>query len=497
MLPAASTALPSSPLMTAGWRLEQGYRQLPSLFYAAVNPTPVRAPRLIVLNRPLAGMLGLDADALTGDEGAALFSGNRLPPGAAPLAQAYAGHQYGSFTSLGDGRAILLGEQITPRGERYDVQLKGSGPTPFSRRGDGRAALGPMLREYIVSEAMHALGIPTTRSLAVTATGEEVYRQTPLPGAVLTRVAASHLRVGTFQWAAARGDAAALRSLVDYTLRRHFPALSEAENQAKALLDAVIERQASLIARWMTVGFVHGVMNTDNMAISGETIDYGPCAFMDAYDPATVFSSIDADGRYAYGNQPAIAEWNLVRLAETLLPLLHDDEEAAIARATESLRAFAEQYRRNWLTAMRRKVGLFNEEPEDLSLIESLLGWMQTAKADFTNTFAGLSPTAPPLDAPRRHPELASWHARWRSRLERQAQSLAESEQLRRTHNPTFIPRNHLVEAALAAAEQGDLGPMEKLLEVLSAPYDALREAADYRQPAPESGTCYQTFCGT
>src|SRR5687767_15110200 len=313
----------------AGWRLEHSYAQLPPLFHVSVAPTPVRAPRLVILNLPLAEMLGLDVAALAGEQGAAVFAGNQLPPGANPIAQAYAGHQYGHFTTLGDGRAILLGEQITPRGERFDIQLKGAGPTPYSRRGDGRAAFGPMLREYIISEAMHALGIPTTRSLAVALTGEQILRQTLVPGAVLTRVAASHLRVGTFEWAAARGDHAALRALLDYTVRRHFPELAAAENPARALLETVIERQANLLSRWMLIGFVHGVMNTDNMAISGETIDYGPCAFMDAYHPATAFSSIDAHGRYAYGNQPAIAQWNLARFAETLLPLLHAEEDRA------------------------------------------------------------------------------------------------------------------------------------------------------------------------
>jgi serine/tyrosine/threonine adenylyltransferase len=479
-----------------GWRLEHSYAQLPTLFHVAVAPTPVRAPRLVVLNRRLAASLGLDADALAGDEGAQIFAGNRLPPGAAPLAQAYAGHQYGHFTTLGDGRAILLGEQIMPSGERVDIQLKGAGPTPFARRGDGRAALGPMLREYIISEAMHALGIPSTRSLAVAATGEEVRRETVLPGAVLTRVAASHLRVGTYEWAAARKDDAPLRALVDYALRRHFPEVADGAEPARALLAAVIERQAALIARWLLVGFVHGVMNTDNMAISGETIDYGPCAFMDAYDPSTVFSSIDARGRYAYGNQPGIAQWNLARLAETLLPLLHAEEERAVAMATETLGVFAQRFQHHWLAGMRRKLGLFTEEAEDLSLVEALLAWMQEAKADFTNTFAGLAHDVTPKVADGAGENFSRWHERWRARLARQSQSLAESENLRRAHNPAFIPRNHLVEAALAAAEQNDLTVMERLLEVLAAPYDHARHAPDYRLPAP-AGACYQTFCGT
>ncbi|MSU47509.1 MAG: YdiU family protein [Opitutus sp.] len=492
-----SDPVPSPPTGTVGWRLEHSYAALPPMLHTVVRPTPVPAPRLVVLNRPLAESLGLDADALAGDDGAALFAGNLLPPGAASLAQAYAGHQYGHFTTLGDGRAILLGEQITPRGDRFDIQLKGAGPTPFSRRGDGRAVLGPMLREYVISEAMHALGIPTTRSLAVTATGETVWRQTALPGAVLTRVAASHIRVGTFEWAAARGDAAALRALADYTGRRHFPEIAPGPDQARALLEAVIERQAALIARWMLVGFVHGVMNTDNMALSGETIDYGPCAFMDTYDPATVFSSIDAHGRYAYGNQPGIAQWNLARLAETLIPLLHAEETPAIAAATEALGVFAPRFQHHWLGGMRRKLGLFSEEPEDTALIETLLAWMQQTQADFTNTFAGLAHTLPPDDARRADAEFLGWHERWLARLGRQRQSPAESDGLRRAHNPAFIPRNHLVEAALAAAERNDLSAMTRLLHVLAAPYDYARAAPEYRQPSPESGESYQTFCGT
>jgi uncharacterized protein YdiU (UPF0061 family) len=484
-------------LATVGWRLEQSYAELPRLFYERVEPTPVTAPRLVVLNRPLAASLGLDADALASDDGAAVFAGNRLPPGSEPLAQAYAGHQFGHFTALGDGRAILLGEQITPRGERFDVQLKGSGPTPFSRRGDGRAALGPMLREHIISEAMHALGIPTTRSLAVAATGETVYRQTPLPGAVLTRVAASHLRVGTFEWAAAHRDEAALRALVDYALRRHYPERLDTENPARALLEAVIERQAALIARWMTVGFIHGVMNTDNMAISGETIDYGPCAFMDTYDPATVFSSIDKHGRYAYGKQPAIARRNLTCLANALLPLLHPVEARAVEIATETLGVFDPQFEAHWLAAMRRKLGLFTAEPEDQALVGALLTWMQHAKADFTNTFAELSRELDVGASSAADEGFFRWHESWRARLARQPQSEAESDGLRRAHNPVFIPRNHRVEEALAAAERGDLGVMERLMAILSSPYDPARDAPEYREPAPDAGAGYQTFCGT
>lgn len=480
-----------------GWRLDHSYARLPQLFHVGTQPTPVRAPRLVVLNRPLAESLGLAVDALAGEEGAALFAGNRLPPGASPLAQAYSGHQYGHFTTLGDGRAVLLGEQITPLGERFDIQLKGSGPTPFSRRGDGRATLGPMLREYIISEAMHALGIPTTRSLAVAATGEEVWRETPLPGAVLTRVAASHIRIGTFEWAAAQNDRVALLALVNHTLRRHYPNRADAEDLPLALLEAVIERQAALIAQWMQVGFVHGVMNTDNMALSGETIDYGPCAFIDTYNPAAVFSSIDRHGRYAYGNQPRIAQWNLARLAEALLPLLHPDEATAIEKANAAVQRFADRFRHHSLAGMRRKLGLFNEEPEDTALIETLLAWMHRTKADFTNTFASLTSVAGAVDTSRADAEFLQWHTSWQARLGRQPQSLAESAQLRRAHNPAVIPRNHLVEAALAAAQQGDLAVMERLLAVLAAPYDHERPVSECRMPDPNGGEGYKTFCGT
>ena len=485
-----------SPSSAAGgWRLEHSYAGLPQLFHAAVAPTPVRAPRIVIFNRRLASSLGLEPAVL--DAGAAIFSGNELPPGASPLAQAYAGHQYGNFTTLGDGRAILLGEQITPLGDRFDIQLKGAGPTPFSRRGDGRAALGPMLREYIISEAMHALGIPTTRSLAVVATGEEVWRSEPLPGAVLTRVAASHIRVGTFEWAGAAGDEVAVRALTDYTLRRHFPELVDAENPPLALLNAVIERQAALIAQWMCVGFVHGVMNTDNMALSGETIDYGPCAFVDAYDPATVFSSIDRHGRYAFGKQPGIAQWNLTRLAETLLPVLHPEEERAVAMAEDALAIFKDRFEQHWLAGMRKKLGLFGEEAGDAALVAALLEWMRNAKADFTNTFASLSHDTATDEAWQKDADFPVWHERWQARLGRQSQASVDSAQLRRASNPAVIPRNHLVEAALAAAEYGDLRVMERLLEVLASPYDHAQHAPEFRSPAPAGGGAYKTYCGT
>jgi len=490
------SASPVVPL-AGGWRLDHSYARLPARFFATVAPTPVSSPRLVLFNRPLAEQLGLDPAMLAQPENAAWLAGNALPPGASPIAQAYAGHQFGNFAMLGDGRAILLGEQITPHGERYDIQLKGSGRTKFSRGGDGRAALGPMLREYIISEAMHALGIPTTRSLAVAAIGEPVFRETPLPGAVLTRVAASHLRVGTMEWAAATGDLEALRALADYTLQRHYPALINAEQPYVALLRAVLNRQATLIARWQHVGFIHGVMNTDNMALAGETIDYGPCAFMDAYHPATVFSSIDQHGRYAYANQPTIAHWNLSRLASALLPLLHANEEEAVAVANDVLRTFPEIFRAHWLSGLRAKLGLFNEEPGDAKLGEDLLALMQEHGADFTNTFRDLSGDEMTDAALAAGAEFRAWHARWQERLGRQPQTREEVRVLMRRHNPAFIPRNHKVEEALAAATHGDLSVLEKLLSVLAQPYDYDRQLPEFSTP-PAPGACaYQTFCGT
>ncbi|TAG27596.1 MAG: YdiU family protein [Verrucomicrobia bacterium] len=489
---------------SAGWRLEHTYASLPAALHIAVEPAPVATPRLVVLNGALATTLGLDPTALAGSDAAAAFAGNLLPPGAAPLAQAYSGHQYGGFTTLGDGRAILLGEQITPNGARLDIQLKGSGPTPFSRRGDGRAALGPMLREYILGEAMHALGIPTTRGLAVVSTGEIIARERPRPGAVLVRVAASHIRVGTFEGIAARGDERALHALIAHTLDRHYPDHATAENPALALLAAVIERQASLIAQWMLVGFVHGVMNTDNLALSGETIDYGPCAFIEAYDPAAVFSSIDRHGRYAYGNQPSIARWNLTRLAEALLPAIHPVEAEALDQARAVLATFAPAYERSWLAGLRAKLGLVNAEPDDAALGHDLLEWMHAAGADFTNTFAALVPAAaatpvalalgvPPSDA-----AFAAWRVRWAERLARQPLDADASSRLRARSCPAVIPRNHQVELVLAAAERGEFSALGRLLAVLVSPFDHTRaEIAPYREPAPDGGAGYQTFCGT
>jgi uncharacterized protein YdiU (UPF0061 family) len=478
-----------------GWRLEHTYADLPQLFYSTAAPTPVREPRLVAFNRPLAERLGLDPEMLERPEGAAVLAGNALPEGARPIAQAYAGHQFGHPTVLGDGRAILLGEQITPSGDRVDIQLKGAGRTRFSRGGDGRAALGPMLREYIISEAMHALGIPTTRSLAVATTGEPVYRDEVLPGAVLTRVAASHIRVGTMQWAAAHDDVGALRALADYTIARHYPQLAGGPEPYLTLFQSIAARQATLIARWQLVGFIHGVMNTDNMALSGETIDYGPCAFMDAYDPATVFSSIDHGGRYAYGNQPAIAQWNLARLAEAMLPILDADTDRAVARATEALDRFADLFVQHRLNGFRAKLGLFTREDDDETLVNDLLVWMKRRSADFTNTFRSLTTGRPPAhDA---DPEWEAWRGRWLARRGRQPQATVDAESLMRQYNPAIIPRNHNVEAALTAATIGnDFSVMERLLDALATPYDHDRDLPAFSEPGPPD-TSYRTFCGT
>ncbi len=486
-------------IIETGWNLDNSYARLPKLFFSSLNPTPVCSPKLIILNYPLATSLGLNVQALQSKDGVAVLAGNQIPEGALPLAQAYAGHQFGHFTVLGDGRALLLGEQITPQGERVDIQLKGSGKTPYSRRGDGRATLGPMLREYIISEAMHALGIATTRSLAVVTTGESVIRETEQPGAILTRMAASHLRVGTFQYVSKWGTVEDLRALADYTLQRHFPDVDADDNHYLFLLQEVIKRQSVLIAKWQLVGFIHGVMNTDNMALSGETIDYGPCAFMDAYDPATVFSSIDIHGRYAYGNQPHIAAWNLARFAETLLPLLHVKREQAVKLAQDAISDFTELYHCNWLTGMRAKLGIFNEEQQDESLIEALLSMMQKYGADYTNTFRALTFDKREEDTVLfGTTEFAQWHELWQARLGRQQEPKSSSYQLMQNCNPALIPRNHRVEEALdAAVKHGDYSVMEGFLDVLSSPYAHSPEQADYATLPPPSTRPYRTFCGT
>ena len=484
-------------ILETGWNLDNSYARLPKALFSIQNPIPVRSPKLVIFNEPLANLLGLNVQALQRD-GVAVLAGNKIPNSALPLAQAYGGHQFGYFTMLGDGRAILIGEQITPTGERFDIQLKGSGKTPYSRGGDGRAALGPMLREYIISEAMHALGIPTTRSLAVVTTGESIVRETILPGAILTRVAASHLRVGTFQYVSKWGKVEEVRMLADYTWQRHFADVAADGNRYLSLLREVIKRQAFLIAKWQLVGFVHGVMNTDNMTISGETIDYGPCAFMDTYDPATVFSSIDYYGRYAYGNQPYIAKWNLSRFAETLLPLLHNEEDEALKLAQDAISEFSELFHSHWLSGMRAKLGLFNEEPQDEALIENLLSMMQEEQADYTNTFRALTFEQPEELVFFDTPGFAQWSELWKMRLTRQKEPRELSAQLMRNSNPALIPRNHRVEEALkAVVEQEDYSIMERLLDVLSKPYAHCPQQDIYSTPPSPSAQPYRTFCGT
>jgi uncharacterized protein YdiU (UPF0061 family) len=497
--------MPIFGAMTVHFPFQNSYTALPANFFARVAPTPVTSPRLIKLNRPLAIHLGLDPDRLLSPEGIEILAGKRIPEGADPIAMAYAGHQFGHFVpQLGDGRAILLGEVIDADGVRRDIQLKGSGPTPFSRRGDGRAALGPVLREYIVSEAMAALGIPTTRSLAAVMTGENVMREMPLPGAVLTRVAASHIRVGTFQYFAARGDTEGVRRLADHAIGRHYPQAADAERPYHALLQGVIARQADLVARWLLVGFIHGVMNTDNSSISGETIDYGPCAFMDHYDPATVFSSIDEQGRYAYANQPQIALWNLTRLAECLLPLFSDDQDQAIEQAQLALGGFAERFNMAYQTGLRGKLGLFSERDGDQVLAQDLLDAMAKNQADFTLTFRRLGDAAGDADDDNVRAEFTDpavfdeWAVRWRQRLSEEPQSAAERHAAMRAINPAFIPRNHRVEAVIQAAmNNDDYAPFEELLAVLSKPFEDQPGFAAYADPPLPDQRVLRTFCGT
>jgi uncharacterized protein YdiU (UPF0061 family) len=492
--------------VTAAIAFDNSYARLPSHFFARVPPAGAQAPRLIGLNRDLAVSLGLDPDWLAGPEGLEMLSGRTIAPGSEPIATAYAGHQFGSFVpQLGDGRAILLGEVVGRDGRRRDIQLKGAGRTPFSRGGDGRAALGPVLREYVVSEAMAALGVPTTRALAAVATGEQVWRETPLPGAVLTRVASSHIRVGTFQYFAVRGDTDAVRALADHVIARHYPAAGEAGQPYVALLEAVIAAQAELVAQWMMIGFIHGVMNTDNMSVAGETIDYGPCAFMDAYHPATVFSSIDRMGRYAYANQPQIAQWNLARLAETLLPLLAGEEEQAIAAANAALGQFPGLYARAHRTRLMQKLGLFAPREDDDDLVQALFTAMADNQVDFTLFFRRLADAAlPDFDAePLRSlfvdPTAGDGVlARWRARIAADPQDPAARREAMRAVNPAFIPRNHRVEAMIAAAvDNDDFAPFDELLAVLARPYDDQPEFADYADPPLEHERVLATFCGT
>lgn len=484
---------------------DNGYARLPERFYARVHPTPVAAPRLIRVNVPLARQLGLDPERLESPEGVAILSGNNVPKNADPIAMAYAGHQFGSFTpQLGDGRAILLGEVIDRDGARRDIHFKGSGPTPFSRNGDGRAALGPVLREYIISEAMAAFRIPTTRTLAAVATGEKVQRETVLPGAVLTRVAASHIRVGTFQFFAARQDTEGLRILADYSIARHYPTSNHASNPYRAFLDAVIARQAELIAQWLLVGFIHGVMNTDNMTITGETIDYGPCAFMDAYDPQTVYSSIDRRGRYAYANQPVMAHWDLARFAEVLLPLLAEDENDAMNEAQGAMEAFTPRFEAAYKAGLVRKLGLRDAQPENAALAQDLLDRMAQNGADFTLTFRALceavTDTGGDAAVRKMFKDPAAydgWAPLWRQRVAEESDPRARAAVMRET-NPAFIPRNHLVEEAIfAAVQDGNLGPFESLLAVLSQPYHDQPEFERYAAPPRPDQVVHQTFCGT
>lgn len=467
------------------------------MFYSHAEPGPVASPGLVLFNGALADELGLDFSGMDAAEKAVLFSGNKLATGTQPIAQAYAGHQFGHFTMLGDGRAHLLGEHITPAGRRVDIQLKGSGRTPYSRGGDGRAVLGPMLREHLISEAMAALDIPTTRALAVVSTGEPVQRETLLPGAILTRAASSHIRVGTFQFAAANQDTSILKAMLGYTIDRHFPEQAQADNKAIALLDTVIEKQADLIVHWMRVGFIHGVMNTDNMALCGETIDYGPCAFMDTYDPQTVFSSIDHNGRYAYANQPAIALWNLTRLAEALLTLIDDDEDEAIKKAEASLNRFTDQYRDKWLDMMRNKLGLFGSDDSDTQLIADLLGWMKETKADYTNTFLDLTRTVKTTTPHDASEHFVAWYTRWQARLKQNDKPVEASQEMMQRTNPAVIPRNHQVEAALAAATNGDMQPFHDLHDALQKPYENREVLTPYQSPPGPEACHYQTFCGT
>jgi uncharacterized protein YdiU (UPF0061 family) len=482
------------------------YASLPARFYARVEPTPVAAPRLIRLNHALASDLSLDLSGRDAPALAKLFSGNELPPGSVPVAMVYAGHQFGHFVAqLGDGRAILIAEMRDRAGVLREIQLKGSGRTPYSRGGDGRAALGPVLREYLVSEAMYALGIPATRSLAAVTTDESVRRETMLPGAILTRVAASHVRVGTFEYFAARGDVAGTKILADYVIDRHYPLCVHEKSPYLALLEQVISRQAALIARWMNVGFIHGVMNTDNMAVSGETIDFGPCAFMDGFDPATVFSSIDAHGRYAYANQPNAALWNLARFAETLLPLIDADTQQAIGAATEALATFEPFFNDCWLDGMRRKLGLSTPEPADRQLAEDLLKAMHRNQADFTLSFRALCAAALDLqgDGPVRAQFLNAldydeWAQRWRARLSREAMTLESRAESMQQANPAYIPRNHRVEQVIVAAvERSDFGPFEEFSQVLMAPYVERAAYASYAEAPQPQERVLQTFCGT
>ncbi|HRW09991.1 MAG TPA: YdiU family protein [Caldilineaceae bacterium] len=489
--------------MTLQFNFDNSYARELEGFYVPWEGAKVPDPAIVKLNEPLAEELQLIPAELKSTEGAAILAGAAAPTGATPLAQAYAGHQFGGFSpQLGDGRALLIGEVIDRHGRRRDIHLKGSGRTPFSRGGDGKAVLGPVLREYLMGEAMYALGIPTTRALAAVTTGETIYREGPQPGAVLARVASSHLRVGTFQYFAAHGGEEKIRQLADYAIQRHYPELADAANPYVELFRAVRDRQAQLVAQWMSVGFIHGVMNTDNMAISGETIDYGPCAFMDAYNPKTVFSSIDTGGRYAYGNQPGIAQWNLARFAETLLPLIDANQEDAVRIATAELHDFADAYRGYWLAAMRQKLGLTTEVEGDLELVNDLLTVLAEQEVDFTKFFRRLAKAVVGDSTPVRalfadDATIQSWLARWQQRVQSEETAATERAAAMTGVNPVYIPRNHKVEEALQAATAGDMTKFETLLAVLAAPFTEEHRYGEYAEPAPESFGRYVTYCGT
>ena len=482
--------------MTIGWHFDNTYSKLSNTFKEEIKPTPVRDPELVILNKELAKDLDLDFSKINNKDIAKTFSGNLLPEGANSIAQAYAGHQFGHFTKLGDGRAILLGEHLVNKKNRFDIQFKGSGRTSFSRSGDGRAALGPMLREYIISESMNSLKIPTTRSLAVVKTGEEVIRETLLPGAILTRVASSHIRVGTFQYIAAKQKKDELKVLLDYVINRHYPNIKETQNKPLELLNIVLEKQIDLVVNWMRVGFIHGVMNTDNMSISGETIDYGPCAFMDTYDPKTVFSSIDQMGRYAYCNQPIITKWNLSRFAECLIPLIDKNQNKAIQMVTEIIDSFEKKYEEKWLNMMRDKLGLFGIDEKDKFLILDLLTWMHQKKIDYTNTFCHLMNEKIKEDKNYEDQDFQNWKKRWNERLKTNNNTPEKYIKLMRTVNPLVIPRNHKVEEALKEAQQDNLKPITQLIEILNKPYTNQKDIINY-QVLSFLDEKYQTFCGT
>ena len=481
--------------MTIGWHFDNTYSKLSNTFKEEVKPTPVHNPELVVLNDQLAKDLNLDFSKIEKKDLSQIFSGNTLPKGSTTIAQAYAGHQFGHFTMLGDGRAVLLGEHLVNNTNRYDVQFKGSGRTSFSRSGDGRAVLGPMLREYIISEAIHALKIPTTRSLAVVKTGEKVVRENLLPGAILTRVASSHIRVGTFQYIAAKQNIDDLNTLVDYTINRHYPEIQSSKNKALDLLNLVMERQCKLVVNWMRVGFIHGVMNTDNMTISGETIDYGPCAFMDHYNPKTVFSSIDQLGRYSFSNQPPITKWNLSRFAECLIPLIDKNEDKAIQLATEIIDNFQNIYEEKWLNMMRDKLGLFGKSKDDKKLIDDLLSWMEKNKADYTNTFCYLMNIKIGNNSLYNDKDFINWSNEWQNRISINDNSKEKSLELMKETNPVIIPRNHKVEEALKSANEDNLEVMYKMLSKFDNPYDEQKDIEDYQLPSLDDN--YQTFCGT